>query len=78
MSSGAGYEGHEGDDLFVFTDFNWYSVPVQLDSVRALLQYDWLNVLPGHGRRAQLRDAAHRLQAVSELLRHHHVQPVAD
>ncbi len=39
--------GAPQDQLHVFTDFNWYSVPQQLDSVAALLQYDWLHVLPG-------------------------------
>jgi len=59
------------EELYVFTRFNWFSVPIQLDSVAKLLQYDWLRVLPGHGRPAYLRDAAHRLQAVSKLLQHH-------
>lgn len=48
-----------------------FSIPIQLDSVAKLLQYDWLRVLPGHGRPAYLRDAAHRLQAVSKLLQQH-------
>jgi hypothetical protein len=66
----ASYEaGSEG--LLIFTDFNWYSVPLQLQSVAALLQYDFTTVLPGHGRRRHLRDAAHRLRAVSELLQSH-------
>lgn len=43
-------------------------MPQQLDSVAKLLQYDFLHVLPGHGRPAHLRDAAHRLEAVSKLL----------
>lgn len=59
------------DGLFIFTDFNWYSVPLQLRSVAALLQYDFTAVLPGHGRRRYLRDAGHRLRAVSELLQRH-------
>ncbi|KAF8073027.1 morn3 [Scenedesmus sp. PABB004] len=65
----AGYA--PGEALFVFTEFNWYSVPQQLESVRKLLQWDWLHVLPGHGRPAHLRDAAHRLAAVSQLLEAH-------
>lgn len=52
-------------------------MPMQLDSVAKLLQYDWLHVLPGHGRPAHLKDAAHRLQAVSDLLnRHNHTSTV--
>lgn len=46
-------------------------MPIQLDSVAKLLQYDWLHVLPGHGRPAHMRDATHRLQAVSDLLQRH-------
>lgn len=57
--------------LYIFTDFNWYSVPLQVESVAKLLQYDFLHALPGHGRRLHLRDAAHRLKAVSELVEKH-------
>jgi len=62
--------GSEGDhdQLHIFEDFNWYSVPTQLESVAKLLDYDWLHVLPGHGKPATLRDAPHRLAAVSTLL----------
>ncbi|KXZ42833.1 hypothetical protein GPECTOR_115g327 [Gonium pectorale] len=59
------------DDLYVYKDFNWYDFPLQLASVAKLLQYDWLHVLPAHGRRMHLRDAAARLAAVSTLLMKH-------
>uniref|UniRef100_A0A383W828 Metallo-beta-lactamase domain-containing protein n=1 Tax=Tetradesmus obliquus TaxID=3088 RepID=A0A383W828_TETOB len=62
----AGYTPEQ--ELYVFKDFNWYSVPRQLESMRQLLQYDWLHVLPCHGRPVHLRDALHRLQAMNELL----------
>ena len=39
-----------------------FSVPQQRASVAKLLQYDWLTVLPAHGRRARMRDAVHRLE----------------
>ncbi|WIA16117.1 hypothetical protein OEZ85_012836 [Tetradesmus obliquus] len=68
----AGYTPDE--ELYVFKDFNWYSVPRQLESVRDLLQYDWLHVLPGHGRPVHLRDALHRLQAVNALLQREGLQ----
>jgi glyoxylase-like metal-dependent hydrolase (beta-lactamase superfamily II) len=68
----AGYA--PGQDLYVFKDFNWFSVPQQLESVRKLLQYDWLHVLPCHGRPVHLRDAMHRLQAVNELLQREGLQ----
>jgi hypothetical protein len=51
-------------------DYNWYSVPKQVDSVRILLNYDFLYVLPGHGRPRRMRDAAHRLQLINDLLEH--------
>lgn len=57
--------------LYIFQNFNWYSVPTQLSSVAKLLQYDWLHVLPGHGRMAHLRDASHRLEAITNLLQKH-------
>lgn len=59
------------DQLQVFKEFNWYSFDKQLVSVQALLNWDWLHVLPGHGRRAHLRDAVHRLRAVHDLLQKH-------
>lgn len=68
----AGYTPDE--DLYVFTDFNWFSVPQQLDSVHKLLDYDWLHVLPGHGRPVHLKDSLHRLQAVTALLQRHGVE----
>lgn len=68
----AGYT--PGEDLYVFKDFNWFSVPEQLNSVRKLLDYDWLHVLPGHGRPVHLTDSLHRLQAVTALLQRHGVE----
>jgi glyoxylase-like metal-dependent hydrolase (beta-lactamase superfamily II) len=52
-------------------DYNWYSFPKQLESVRKLLDYDFLHVLPGHGRPGHLKDATDRLQQVHKLLEHH-------
>jgi hypothetical protein len=52
-------------------DYNFYSVGEQLESVRKLLlgRYDFLHVLPGHGRPGHMRDAAHRLELLQGLLR---------
>ncbi|KAG2424761.1 hypothetical protein HYH02_015143 [Chlamydomonas schloesseri] len=58
-------------DLYVFEDFCWHDFRRQLRSVAALLAYDWLHVLPAHGRRAHLKDAASRLAAVGRLLQKH-------
>ena len=50
-------------------DYNWYSVPEQIESVRKLMgECDFLHVLPGHGRPGHMRDAAHRLQLLHGLL----------
>ncbi|GBF90426.1 hypothetical protein Rsub_03422 [Raphidocelis subcapitata] len=57
--------------LFIFEDFNWFSVPEQLESVRKLLDYDWLHVLPGHGPPVRVKDAAERLKAVGDLVARH-------
>ncbi|KAI8468047.1 MAG: Metallo-hydrolase/oxidoreductase [Monoraphidium minutum] len=80
LFSGDHLSGVEGDNshwrpddgrLYIFTEANWYSVPEQLESVKALLDYDWLHVLPGHGMPARVPDAAARLAAVSDLLARH-------
>lgn len=47
---------------------NWYSFPVQLKSVHKLLPLDCLHVLPAHGRRRHLKDAADRVTQLNELL----------
>lgn len=62
---------------YIFTDFCWHSVPMQVESVAKLLQYDFLHVLPGHGRRLHLRDAAHRLRAITNLVEHHRAAAAA-
>ncbi|KAL4422898.1 hypothetical protein ABPG75_009095 [Micractinium tetrahymenae] len=54
--------------LTIFRAYNWHSVPQQLDSVAALRDLDFVHVLPGHGRRAVLADAADRRRQIDELL----------
>ena len=41
----------------------------QVESVEKLLQYDWLHVLPGHGRPAHFATIAERSQQVELLLK---------
>ncbi len=48
-----------------------FSVEKQLESIAKLLGYDFLHILPGHGRPFHLRDAHHRLTEVTRLLRVH-------
>jgi hypothetical protein len=47
-------------------NYNWHSVELQLESVHKLLQYDFVHVLPGHGRRASFPDRPHK--EIMELL----------
>lgn len=63
--------------FYIFSNFNWHSIPVQLSSVDRLRHYDFLHVLPGHGRRAHLRDAAARHAAIDALLAKHNHTPQA-
>ena len=36
--------------LTIFRAYNWYNVDLQLESVAKLLDYDFMHILPGHGR----------------------------
>lgn len=47
---------------------NWYSVPKQVESVALLRNYDFLFLLPAHGRRLRLRDAEERSRAFQDFL----------
>lgn len=62
-----GYSERAGR-VSIFPRYNKVSIRQQLDSVEKLLAWDFLHVLPGHGRRFHLRDATNRLQVVSELI----------
>ena len=46
--------------LSIFPRYNHHSKAVQMESVRKLLDYDFLHVLPGHGRRISFENAAER------------------
>jgi hypothetical protein len=39
--------------------------------VKKLLEYDFMHVLPGHGRRFTVKNASERLQMVSDVARVH-------
>ncbi|KAL9269449.1 hypothetical protein AKJ16_DCAP24195 [Drosera capensis] len=57
-----------GSKLDIVEAANWFSVPLQLESVKILLDVDFEWVLPGHGRRASFRDAAEKNLAIEALL----------
>jgi glyoxylase-like metal-dependent hydrolase (beta-lactamase superfamily II) len=52
----------------IFDRYNRGGVSQQLDSVRKLLEYDFMHVLPGHGRRFSVTDASDRLKMVNDLV----------
>lgn len=60
-----------GKVLEIFTDFCWYSVDVQLASLRRLLGARFARVLPGHGRRALFSSSAEKDEALLRLLAAH-------
>lgn len=57
--------------LTIFERYNHGGVRRQLDSVRKLLAFDFVRILPGHGRPAHFTDLAERDRAVNELLATH-------
>ncbi|KAJ9526410.1 hypothetical protein QJQ45_009894 [Haematococcus lacustris] len=68
---------HEPATLHVFKDFCWwvgwagYDLGTQLKSVELLLAYDWVNVLPGHGRMAFLETIEQRDATARQLQERH-------
>ena len=40
--------------------FNWWRVDRQVDSCEKLTSYDWIHLLPGHGRPGKVADPADR------------------
>ena len=53
------------DRATIFPRYNRAGKELQVESVQKLLNFDWLHVLPGHGRRFHIADAAERLQVVN-------------
>jgi uncharacterized protein YjaZ len=48
--------------------YNWDSVPRQLESVKALVQHEFLHIFPGHGRQLHFDSLDDRTQHIHELL----------
>jgi glyoxylase-like metal-dependent hydrolase (beta-lactamase superfamily II) len=61
-----GYSERVGG-VSIFPRYNRDGIGKQVESVQKLLHFDFLHVLPGHGRRFHVADAAERLRLVSEL-----------
>ncbi|KAL6010290.1 hypothetical protein ACLOJK_000721 [Asimina triloba] len=52
----------------IFEQYNWFSVPEQLNSVKRLLELDFIWVLPGHGRRIEFKDIQDKNSALEGFL----------
>ena len=55
--------------LTIFRAYNWYNVSLQLESVAKLCEYEFLHVLPGHGRCTAFANREECLDAMQHLLR---------
>lgn len=56
----ARFEPNDDGFLGISRNFNWWRVDEQVESCVKLAQYDWLTLLPGHGRPGAVKDAAQR------------------
>ncbi|KAI3905166.1 hypothetical protein MKX01_017412 [Papaver californicum] len=54
--------------LFIGEQYNQQSVPLQLESVRKLLDFEFEWILPGHGRRVEFKDAQEKNEALKAFL----------
>ncbi|KAJ4953106.1 hypothetical protein NE237_029938 [Protea cynaroides] len=57
-----------GSELSIVEKFNRCSVPMQLNSVRKLLDEDFEWILPGHGRRVEFKDIKEKNSALEAFL----------
>lgn len=48
-------------------NFNWWRVDRQVESCEKLAAYEWLHLLPGHGRPGRVADAADRQRQIALL-----------
>lgn len=58
----------DGGNLGITRNFNWWRVDEQVRSVEKLAQYDWLHVLPGHGRPGKVASAEDRAKQIQVLV----------
>lgn len=54
--------------LCISETYNWFSVPIQIKSVKKVMQFDFEWILPGHGRRAEFRDIDDKNSALESFL----------
>ena len=58
------------DNLTIMAEYNHGSIPQQLESVKKLMNYDFLHILPGHFGRHSFVNAADRLEQVNNFIQH--------
>eukprot|EP00892_Ulva_mutabilis_P002630 jgi/Ulvmu1/12368/UM009_0014.1 len=51
----------------IFPRYNRDGIAKQVESVEKMLEFDFLHVLPGHGRRFSVKDATERLKLVAQV-----------
>lgn len=61
------YSNREGG-LSIFPRYNDYSIDVQLENVKTLLDLDFIRILPGHGRRVEFKDYDDRNEQILSFL----------
>lgn len=57
------------DRLTIFRAYNWYDVGLQCESVAKLLGYDFVHILPGHGRRMSFETSEEAKEAIVHCLK---------
>lgn len=55
------------DSVSIFPRYNFHSIERQVESVEALLELDFLHVLPGHGRRFSVEGEEGRREMVARV-----------
>lgn len=63
-----------GLELSANTDFNWYSVKIQLESVQKLLPFEFTWILPGHGRRRHYSSLEERNEFIKSYFDQHNAK----
>ncbi|CAL5228056.1 g11121 [Coccomyxa viridis] len=61
----ARFEPNDDGFLGISRNFNWWRVDKQVESCTKLADYDWLMLLPGHGRPGAVKDAAQRKEQLA-------------
>ncbi|KAH7669254.1 Metallo-hydrolase/oxidoreductase protein [Dioscorea alata] len=79
LFTGDHFAKSKDSELSIFEQYNRVSVSLQLNSVRKLLDLDFLWILPGHGRRVEFKDSKEKNLALETFLAgKEHALPLCD